>query len=202
MLKLSLFKSRATRELEAKIRFRQGKSRIHRFLQELCRSADKYWHLARQAYQLGDEEQLRQLASHYLRARTTINRWERFLVKLDALEMRRNEVEATGEFLGSMSALTESILRGASPEELTRLQTDIERALHKSQAQEEMLDLAMEAAGQSLFSEDGPSTEVMAQITAGLKTDVTQPTDTPDPADRHINQLLRNLDGIGSTTTP
>ena len=89
MFSLNLFKSRETREMEARLRLRRGKSRIQRFVQQSRRSADKYWELSRQSYQLGDREQFQQLAGHYLQARNSINRWERFLVKLESLEMRR-----------------------------------------------------------------------------------------------------------------
>ena len=106
MVFFGLFKSRAGRDREAKIRFRQGKSRVQRFVKQAQQSADNYWRLARRAYSLGDDDQFRQLAVHYLRTRESINRWERYLVKLDSLDMRQNEVEATGEFLRSINALT------------------------------------------------------------------------------------------------
>ncbi len=103
-------------------------------------------------------ETLTVIASHYLRLRETIVRWQRFLVKLEALELRRNEVSATREFLQSIDELTSAINRGASPQEIARMQVDMERAIEKSKAQEEMLDVAMEAAGTS-FEGDFPASD-------------------------------------------
>jgi hypothetical protein len=193
----TLFKSRQTRELEARLRFRQGKTRINRFLQQSRQSADKYWNLCRQSYQLGDNEQFRQLAAHYLRTRHTINRWERFLVKLEALEMRRDEVAATGDFLVSIESLTQSILRGAGPEEITRLQADLERAIEKSKAQEEMLDMAMEAAGSSLLASELHEPEAVAEMQQGFAKSVgTARRDLPrrDDLDRQIAQAMGRLE--------
>lgn len=168
MVFFGLFKSRAERDREAKIKFRQGKARIQRFLQQAQQAGDNYWRLAKQAYQLGDQEQFKQLGANYLRIRESINRWERYIVKLDSLEMLRNEVEATGEFLKSMNALTGTILRGASPAEIARMQVDVEKALEKSEAQEEMLNLAMEAAGTTLTSTSDLNDNVLNQLIAGF----------------------------------
>ena len=168
MVFFGLFKSQAERDRDAKIKFRQGKSRIQRFLQQAQQAGDNYWRLAKQAYQLGDQEQFKQLGGNYLRIRESINRWERYIVKLDSLEMRRNEVEATGEFLKSMNALTGTILRGASPTEIARMQADVEKAVEKSEAQEEMLNLAMEAAGTTLTSSSDLNDTVLSQLVAGF----------------------------------
>ena len=160
----SLFKKKSVRDLEAKLRFRRGKTRIQKYVREARKSSDRYRTLARDAQRLGDVDQFRLIGSHFLRLRHTITRWERFLVKLEALELRRDEVGATRDFLQSIDALTTSINRGASPDEIARMQGDIERAIDKSHAQEEMLDLAMEAACSPMFDAEndqmGPPTEL------------------------------------------
>ena len=179
MVFFGLFKSRAERDREAKIKFRQGKARIQRFLEQAQQAGDNYWRLAKQAYQLGDQEQFKQLAANYLRIRESINRWERYVVKLDSLEMRRNEVEATGEFLKSMNALTGTILRGASPAEIARMQLDIEKALEKSESQEAMLNLAMEAAGTTLTSASDLNDTVLNQLVAGFGRVQATPFESP-----------------------
>ena len=149
-----LFQTREQRENRAKIRFRQGKSRIQRFLGQARQSAERYWQLAKQAQKLGDTEQVRQLAANFFRARDNITRWERFLLKMDALEMRRTEVEATGEFLKGMNALSSSILAAASPEEIAKMQADVERAVLVAEQQQEAMTLTMDATGSGLLSTD------------------------------------------------
>ncbi len=203
MVFFNLFKSQAERDREAKIKFRQGKARIQRFLQQAQQAAENYWRLAKQAYQLGDQDQFKQLAANYLRIRESINRWERYVVKLDSLEMRWNEVEATGEFLKSMNALTGSILRGANPTEIARMQFDVEKALAKSETQEELLSLAMEAAGTTLTSTSDLNDAVLNQLVAGFggtpqsqrdrRSPIEDPEDNPAFA-AEVRRALQNVD--------
>lgn len=141
-----LFKSRQAREAELRSRVRQGTMRIHRFVSRLSKQADDYSTLARRAYDLDDQEQFRQLASGYLQCRETINRWERYMIKLRALELRKNEAEATREFLSSMNALTSAILNGVRPEDLSALNSDMAAALERSEELDEALAGALDDA--------------------------------------------------------
>lgn len=203
----SLFKSQAARESENRLRLRQGKSRIQQYLKRCRTVAEKYFQLCRQAYQLGDTEHFQQLAIHHLNARRSVNRWERFLIKLEALEMRRDEVSATSDFLRSMATVTNSILRGASPVEIGRLQANIGRALEASRSQEEMLDLAMEACGNSLMEGERdepllldamvPMMESKAASNSRSATDkkiAGQAATIPDKLDADIARALKELE--------
>jgi hypothetical protein len=139
-----LFKSRHEREAELKTRVRQGAMRIQKFVGQLSKQAETYASLARRAYDLDDQEQFRQLASGYLQSLETINRWERYMVKLKALELRRHESDATREFLSSMNALTSSILNGVKPEDVSALSADMEAAMERSDELSEALAATLE----------------------------------------------------------
>jgi hypothetical protein len=65
--------------------------------------------------------------------------------------VRRDEVAATGDFLKSLSAMTNSILRGAAPEQVAAVQVNMARAVEKSEALEEVLSVAMETGADTLF---------------------------------------------------
>ena len=139
-----LFKSREERDAELRTRVRQGTMRIQKFVNQLSRQAETYATLARRAHDLDDQEQFRQLAAGYLQSLETINRWERYMVKLKALELRRHETEATREFLLSMNSLTSSILNGVRPEDVAALSMDMEAATQRSEELSEALADAME----------------------------------------------------------
>jgi hypothetical protein len=111
----------------------------------------RYWQLGKQALRLGDREQFEHLAVAVLRTREVVNRWERYLLQLETLGVRRDEVAATGDFLKSISAMTNSMLRGATPEQVAEVQVKMTRAVEKSEALEEVLSVAMEASTVSLF---------------------------------------------------
>jgi len=178
-----MFKSKEEREMEAQIKFRQGKSRIQRFVAQSRKGAQRYWELAKQAYKLGDAEQFKQLAAGYVKTRDSINRWERYMVKLDALELRRNDVAATGEFMKSIAAMTGSIMQGASPEEIAKMQMDLEKAVHKTEALEQTLDMAMEATGDQITGAGELSDDVLSQITTGMEGGGAVTTGEGEPAD-------------------
>ncbi|NQV24745.1 MAG: hypothetical protein HQ518_10280 [Rhodopirellula sp.] len=163
-----LFQSTEDRELDSKLRFRQAKLRIQKFLQQCERNADQYYGLAKQAYKLGDDEQFRQLTGGYLQSQQTQKRWKQYLLKLNTLDMRRNEVAATSDFLSGMNELTGSILRGASTEDIRRMQLDLSKAIEKSSMQEEMLSLVMDATSTQLDGTDMLDDSALAQLTAGL----------------------------------
>jgi len=139
-----LFKTKQERDAELKTRVRQGSMRIQKFVSQLSKQAESYAALARRAYDLDDQEQFRQLASGYLQSLETINRWERYMIKLRALELRRHETEATREFLSSMNALTSSILNGVKPEDVMALSVDIDAATERSEELSEALADSME----------------------------------------------------------
>jgi division protein CdvB (Snf7/Vps24/ESCRT-III family) len=163
-----LFKSSAAREHEARLRFRQGKARIQRFVQQSRQSAERYWQLAQQAHRLADMEQLRSLAQQFYRARDSVNRWERFLLKMEALEMRRNEVEATGDFVRNMHSLTSSILRSSSAAEIATMQLEVEKAIAKAEEQTELLTEVMDVSGQKILSSEALSEESLEQLLKGI----------------------------------
>ncbi len=126
---MNFFKSKSTQELEARIRFRRSKGRVQKYVQESKQASDRYWRLACDAYRLGDSEQFKMIGAHYLRLQQSIMRWQRFLVKLEALELRRNEVGASREFLEGLGELTSAINQGASAKEILRMQGRSKRLL-------------------------------------------------------------------------
>lgn len=167
---LTLFKSRADRQMEARVRAKMGKSKINRFIQQSKRSADRYFELCRKAMKSGDIAQFQLLAGHFSQVQQSIQRWERFLVKLESLELRKNEVCTTKEFLQTMSGLTDSILSGVSPKEVLNMQADIAKAIEKSQSQEDAIELAMETAFES-FEIDSENTSIETSIPSAENID-------------------------------
>jgi hypothetical protein len=164
MALFGLFRSRAERDAELKARVRQGTLKINRFVQQLTRQADEYAALARRAWELDDEEQFRVLAGGYLKCLETVNRWERYVVRLKALELRRGESEATREFLSSMNALTASILNGVRPEQVAMLGTEMEAAIVRSEELSESLATTIDGAADVVSSGDLRDTAALLKL--------------------------------------
>ena len=151
---MGLFKSKRQRQLEAEIQVRQSKARIQRFIRNARKVQNRYWDLGKQALRLGDREQFVQLASAFVRTREHANQWERYLLQLETLSVRHEEVAATGDFIKGISAITTSILRGASPDKVAAMQDKMTRALVKAQALEDVLAVAMESSADTVFGAD------------------------------------------------
>ncbi|MFV2068501.1 MAG: Snf7 family protein [Pirellulales bacterium] len=165
---MGLFKSKRQRELEAEIQVRQSKSKIERFIRNAKKVQQRYWKLGKQALRLGDREQFEQLASALMRARDQANHWERYLLQMETLNIRREEVAATGEFIKGISAVTSSILRGANPDQIAAMQVKMEQALVKTDALQEVLSVAMETSADSVFGsgelDEGGLDELASQM--------------------------------------
>ena len=158
------FRTRAERDAELKARVRQGTLKINRFVQQLTRQADEYAALARRAWELDDEEQFRVLAGGYVKCLETVNRWERYVVRLKALELRRGESEATREFLCSMNALTASILNGVRPEQVAMLGTEMEAAIARSEELSESLATTIDGAAEVVATGDLRDTATLLKL--------------------------------------
>jgi len=139
------------KEIERNLRFRQGKSRIQQFIRKGQESRKRYWQLGQKALQLGDKKQFRQIAKAYLWTIEQTHQWERFLLMLETFEARRDQMAATGAYIDSMGALSKSILAGADPVQLARMQQDLEMALGRAECMEEGLSAVMDQSAEVLF---------------------------------------------------
>jgi len=189
---MALFKSKRQRELENEIKFRQSKAKIRRFVKNARKVQGNYWKLGKQALRLGDTEQFKHLASAYMGTREQVGRWERYLLQLETLGVRREEVGATNEFIDSISALTGSILRGADPGKVADMQAKMEESLARSRALEETLAIVMETSSDSIFGSDELDEGKMADISEAMKAEAEQ--EEGETYDERIGEGLKRIE--------
>jgi len=189
---VGLFKSKRQREFEADLQVRQSKARIQRFIRQVRSVQKRYWDLGKLALRLGDREQFTQLASALVRARDQANYWERYLLQLETLSARREEVAATGEFIKGISALTTSILRGASPEQIAAMQGKLEQALVRADALQELLAVALDGSADRVFGVNGVDEQGLDAL-AGQMTAESQRDDGAS-YDERIAQSLKQIE--------
>ena len=164
-----LERRRQTKEIKREVKFKQGLSRVRNYVQK-CRQAQKrYWELGKRALNLGDRQQFENVSKAYLRTGETANRWERYLVAMETVSVQRDQVRATGEFTKSLSALSASMMAGAKPEDVTRVQLELERALTKAQTLDETLAAVMDASNDTIFSSEGLSDDSLKEIEDTMK---------------------------------
>ncbi len=187
-----LFKSRQQRELESEIAIRTTKARIQRFIRHARDVQKRYWELGKQALRLGDRQQFVHLASAFMRTREVANQWERYLLQLETLSVRRQEVAATGDFIKGIAAVTRSILRGATPEQIATMQAKMEQAVAKAEALGEVLSLAMETSADSIFGAAELDEQKLDQLAAQMGAEAA--ADETAAYDERIAQGLKQIE--------
>jgi DNA relaxase NicK len=128
-----ILKSKAERDFELKSRLRQANNKIEHHVRKLERQCGRYLDFARRAFDLQDAVQFSDLAKRYYQTLASRNRWQRYQLKLNSMELQRDEVRATEEFLSGIGALTQAILQGVDPKEVKKVARDIELAESKCQ---------------------------------------------------------------------
>lgn len=149
MALFGILKSKSERDYELKSRLRQANTKIDHHVRKLELQCGRYLDFARRAFELQDAGQFGDLAKRYYQTLATRNRWQRYQLKLNSMELQRDEVRATEEFLSGIGALTQAILLGVDPKEVERVSRDIEMAESKCQE----LDQAMT---ENMFEVLGP----------------------------------------------
>ena len=165
---------RQAKEINRDVKFKQGLSRVRNYVKKCQASQKKYWELGKRALSLGDRQQFENVVKAYILTGETANRWERYLVAMETVAVQKDQVKATGEFAKSMSVMSESIMAGAKPEDITRVQVDLERALTKAQTLEETLAAVMDASNDTIFSSEGLTDTSLQDIESAMKMEISQ----------------------------
>ena len=96
---MGLFKSRKQRELEAEIQVRQSKAKIKRFISTAHKVQQRYWGPGQAGPPPGRPPTVPQLGGGAMHARDQANKWERYLLQLETLSVRRDEMAAADDFI-------------------------------------------------------------------------------------------------------
>lgn len=183
---------RRTKEIKREIKFKKGKAQIESYLRKCRQGQKRYWELGKKALRLGDREQFKRIATAYLWNLEQVNQWERYLLQLETLSARRDQVKATGEFLSSLKALSDSMLKGVSPEEIAKMEVQLERAVAKASCLEEALNVVMETSAQSLFLREEFSEESISQLEKGMAQEAEHEEETA--FDTSIEESLKKIE--------
>ncbi|MEA3253999.1 MAG: Snf7 family protein [Chloroflexota bacterium] len=183
---------RQAKEIEREVKFKQGLSRVRNYVQKCHQAQKKYWELGKRSLKLGDKQQFENVAKAYLRTGEMITRWERFLVAMETVSLQRDQVKVTGEFAKSMGALSNSMMAGASPQDITKVQMGLERALTKAHTLDETLAAVMDATSDTIFLSEGLSEESLQQVETAMKGEAEH--EEGETLDDRISAGLRRIE--------
>lgn len=184
---------RQSKEIKREMKFRRGKARINRYIQKSQEAKKKYWELGKKALKLGDRRQFQQLARAFQWTLEQINRWERYLIQLETVAARRDQVSATAEFMNSMKALSKSMLAGVSPEKIADMQVDLEKALAKAETLEETLDVVMDSSSDAIFASGELSEESIGEIEKAMMGETVH-EEKVEAVDTKIDEGLKRIE--------
>lgn len=164
-------KKKQFKEIEREVKFKQGISRVRGYVARSREAQKRLWELGKQALKLGDTRQFQNIAKAYLRTGEIISRWERYLVAIETVAVQRGQVKATGEFVKSVNALSESMMVGAKPEDVAKMQLELETALSRAQTIDETLAAVMDASSDTIFSSEGLSEESLKEVQEAMSAE-------------------------------
>lgn len=183
---------RQEKEIQREVRFKQGLAKVRAYVQKCNQAQKRYWELGKRALKLDDRQQFENIARAYLRTGEIANRWERYLVAMETVSIQRDQVKATGVFAQSMKALSESMMAGAKPQDITKMQMELERALSRAETLDETLSAIMDATSDTIFSAEGLSEESLRQVEAAMSGEAVHEEDAA--TDDRIAQGLRRIE--------
>lgn len=185
-------KREETKEVEREVQFRRGLARVRGHINKCQKSKKRYWELGKRALQLGDQQQFRQIARTYLWTMEQIDRWERYLLQLETVAARRDQVKATTEFMKSITALSQSMMAGASEEDVAKMQVELEKAVARSEMLEETMAIVMDATSETVFGSEELSEEAVDRIQKAM-TEAAE-VEESEVFDAKIEEGLRQIE--------
>lgn len=171
-LKRTLFQTeeekRADRELERDVQIRMGKSRVRRHINHQAEMVQKLTLLAKRSLSLNDEGRFRQVGKQLIWTRSDIKRWERYLLSLEILETRRDQMKASVDLLQSVKSMSESMVDLVGVENVGELQRNLEEGLAKASSMEQRLDVMMEVMDETLSGDLQVSESDLGELESNL----------------------------------
>ena len=192
---MRLFKKRSsTSEIEKTLRFKQGINRIHAYIERLRQSQQKLWELGQRSAGLGDESPFKNVARSYLAIKAEISRWDRYLITAQTHALKRDQVRMTRDFLDSMSSLSHAMMPAAEPEDLLKMQVEIEKALGDTNRLEENLESSFESLEQPTGPADFISDELLSEVEKAMTQGLPEADDRIDEGLKSIQAMKNGLD--------
>jgi hypothetical protein len=182
---------RAEREIDRDVQLRTGKARIRRHINHQNEMVGQLTALAKRALALNDEPRFRQVGRQLLWTKQDIQRWEKYLLSLEILQARRDQVKASVDLIQSVKSMSESLIDLAGPQNVAELQQDLEQGLARAASLEERLDVMMDMMDETLSGD----LRVDEDALSNLETNLSEQVAAQETAkyDREIEDGLRQI---------
>ena len=176
VIRKTLFQSpderRQEAELNRDVKVRLGMTRIRRHISKQKEMQRRLTVLAKQALKINDEARFRQVGKQLLWTQQDIQRWEKYVLSLDMLSARRDQVKASVDILQTVKAMSESLSDLAGPENLTELHLELEKGLAQAGSLDERLEIMMEMMDSAVGTESLVDENALQELESSLSETV------------------------------
>jgi hypothetical protein len=149
---MGLFKSKEERRIEREMRIRQGLRSIERSIRQQEKFSEDFIKHARQAKQIGDQGQYQFIRSALKKTAAVKKLLERQLLAMKNAMLIQQQARASQQFAESMTLMARDIGRIFGEMDLTRTQSEWERAVTQAGSIEERMELFLESMEQTAIS--------------------------------------------------
>ena len=154
ILRRYVFRSNEEKEIEEEIKrdtvVRKGKARIQNHINHQNEMAGKLKILAKKALSLNDNSRFTLIGKQYIKTKLDIQRWEKYLLSLEVLEAKRDQVSASINLIQSVKTMSESLGDIVGDQKIGELQVELETGLARASNLDERIDVMMEILDSSL----------------------------------------------------
>jgi hypothetical protein len=180
---MGLFKSKDERRIEREMKIRAGLRSIERSIRQQEKFAEDFVKNAQHAQKIGDKGQYLFIRSALKRTAAVKKMLERQLLSMKNAMLIQQQAQASQQFAQSMTLMAGEISRIFGEMDLTKTQSQWERAVSQAGSLEERMDVFLDSMEQSatsgtvsakedLVSDDEIDRMIQADVLAAEKTEL------------------------------
>jgi hypothetical protein len=149
---MGLFKSKDERRIEREMKIRSGMRAVERSIRQQEKFADDFIKNAQHAKKIGDDGQYNFIRSALKRTAAVKKMLERQLLSMKNAMLIQQQAQASQQFAESMNLMAKQIGQIFGEMDLTKTQSQWERAVTQAGSLEERMDLFLDSMEQSATS--------------------------------------------------
>lgn len=181
---MGLFKSKDERRIEREMKIRAGLRNVERSIRQQEKFAEDFVKNAQHAQKIGDMGQYQFIRSALKRTAATKKMLERQLLSMKNAMLIQQQAKASQQFAESMKLMADDISKTFGEMDLTKTQTQWERAVAQAGSLEERMDVFLDSMEHSatsttavtgkddLVSDDEIDRMIQADVLAAEKTEL------------------------------
>jgi hypothetical protein len=149
---MGLFKSKDERRIEREMKIRGGMRAIEKSIRQQEKFSEDFIKNAQQARKIGDEQQYQFIRGALKKTATVKKMLERQLLAIKNAMLIQQQAQASQQFAESMNLMAQEIGRTFGEMDLTKTQSQWERAVAQAGSIEERMDLFLDSMEQGAIA--------------------------------------------------